>query len=165
VVLHYQVVSLAGMRIGQNELTYGLSARLAPLVPEDVLTLESESTSLEGPATDPGDPVIEIKSSVVPSSVFKGEGSRMFAALTFRYEAWLILPGEPKALLIEEVTVPPPDNLSIHRLTFDKEKPAPLGSSGNPLLDRLEDSRVYTKQAEIAAQAGAVKLAAGLIGP
>ncbi len=165
VVLNYQITSLAGIRVGQDELTRGLESTLATIVPKDVLELESESIRYGETALDPADPVIEIASAIAPMDVFQGEGSRTFAALAFEYEASLILPGEPRALLIPKVLVLPPSNLSISRFAFDGKKPKALGSTGNPMLDRIEDGMVYTKQAETAGAAGGVKLASLLLSP
>ncbi len=165
VVLSYQGASLAGTIVGQNELTQRLASGLAPFIPEDVLELEPEPHGLDARPFDPQDPVIEIDSAIELISVFEGKGARRFAALAFEYEAALLVPGEPRALFLSKVTVAPPDNLSISRFAFGKERPRDLGSSGNPMLDRLEDSMVYTKQATTAAEAGGAMLARGLLAP
>jgi hypothetical protein len=130
-----------------------------------VLEVESEPSRFDGPALDPGDPVIEITSSVTTLAVFQGQGQRAFAALSFEYETSLLVPGEPTTLLVPKLTVLPPDNLSIRRLSFDGEKPRALGSSGDAMLDRMDDGMVYTKQAETAATAAGAKLARALRAP
>ena len=96
------------------------------------------------------------------TDVFQGASSRAYAALTFEYETSLRPPGEPPALSAPKVTIAPPDNLSISRYSFGGDKAAPLGGSKDPSLDRLDDSSVYTKQAEQAGDAAGARLAAAL---
>ncbi len=162
VVLDYQIVSLAGVRIGQNELAWGLAKGFSAVIPTDLLETESELNRFDGSALDPRDPVIEITSAIEVPSVFQGQGSRAFAALAFEYETSLLLPGEPRMLLVPKVTVQPPDNLTISRFSFDNDKAAPVGGSMDPMIDRLDDSLVYTKQAEKAGEAGGARIAAAL---
>ena len=162
VVLDYQVVSLAGVRIGQTELTSGLVKGFSAVIPTDLLELESEPNQFDGVALDPRDPVLEITSAIEVTTVLQGKASRAFAGLTFEYETSLLLPGEPRAPLVPKVTVPPSDNLTIYRYTFDNDKAAPLGGSKDPMLDRLDDAMVYTKQAEKAGEAGGARIAAEL---
>jgi hypothetical protein len=162
VVLNYQVVSLAGIRVGQEGLVRGLVKGVSTLIPSDVLELEGEQNRFDGPALDPRDPVIEIISTVALTDVFQGTGSRAYAGLTFGFETSLRLPGEPPALLVPMVTIPPPDNLSISRYSLGGDKVAPLGGSKDPYLDRLDDASVYTKQAEQAGDAAGARLATAL---
>lgn len=151
VVLHYQVVSLAAVVVGQSELARGVGRALADAIPPDVLELEAEPDALGDKRPDATLPLLVVTSSVTTTSVFRGEGTSLFAALTFDYDAALELPGEARAPLVARVTVEPPNDLSVSRLQLGKEKPAPLGASGDPLLDRMDDSMVYTKQVTVAA--------------
>lgn len=162
VVLNYQVVSLAGIRVGQEGLVRGIVKGFSSIVPSDVLELEGEQHRFEGPDLDPRDPVIEITSAVEVTAVFQGTSSRAFAALTFEYETSLQIPGEPPASLLPKVTIQPPDNLSINRYSFAGDKAAPLGGSKDPYMDRLDDATVYTKQAENAGDNAGANLAAVL---
>ena len=127
-----------------------------------MLEPESESSRFEGPVLDPRDPVIEIISTVALAAVFQGRSSRAFAALEFEYETWLQLPGEPRILLVPKLTILPPDNLTISRFSFGDDQASPLGGSNDPMLNRLDDAMVYTKQAEKAGEAGGARLAAEL---
>ncbi len=165
VALNHQVVSLAAIRVGQDELARGLSSAFSAAIPVDVLEVESEPSGFEVPDLDPRDPVIEVHSSVATLAVFQGQGQRAFAALSFDYETSLLVPGEQATLLVPRFTVLPPDNLSISRFSFGGEKPRPLGGSGDAMLDRIDDGMVYTKQAETAASAGGARIAQALRAP
>lgn len=106
--------------------------------------------------------MIEITSTITVTAVFQGRSSRAFAALAFEYETWLQLPGEPGILLVPKLTILPPDNLSISRFSFGDDKASPLGGSNDPMINRMDDAMVYTKQAEKAGEAGGARLAAEL---
>jgi hypothetical protein len=161
VVLHYQSVSLAGHRAGESELAGALSSRFeAALGKHDVIEIQAAGdlwgASKEAAApSDPAPPEIEIVSRAQFGNALQGEGARVYASLSFTFEAWLSLPGEPRALLAERVTVPAPESLEVSRFRFEGEKAKPLGGSGDPIIDRLDDSLIYVKQATSAASAGA----------
>lgn len=159
VVLHYQGVSLAGHRAGESEFVGALSSRFeAALGMHDVIDIQAAgdlSGASKEAAAPPAPPEIEIVSRAQFGNALQGEGARVYASLSFTFEAWLSMPGEPRAILAERVTVPAPESLQVSRLTFNGEKAKPLGGSGDAIMDRLDDSLVYVKQATSAASAGA----------
>jgi hypothetical protein len=158
VVLNYRDPVLPGIRVGQNEFAYGLRWPFRTVIPMDLLDLESEPSQFDDVALDPRDPVIEIASAIEPMDVFQGGGERAYyAALAFEYETSLILPGEPKTLLIPKFVVPPPADLGEKR----------RGRSGHiwTIFDNMDDEAIYNKQAEIASEAGGAKLAKMLLAP
>ena len=95
----------------------------------------------------------------------QGKGSRIYASLSFTFETWLSLPGEPKERFAELVTIPAPESIEVQRFSFNGEARKPLGGSGDPLLDSLDDSLVYVKQATKAATEAATLIAEQLFGP
>jgi hypothetical protein len=166
VILGYQVVSLAGTVIGEEQLATGLDRRLELLIPREIAEIERGRRDFSDP--DPNEhslPVIAVRSSAVPVTTYQVDSARLYAGLAYTFEAQLRIEGQPPMPLTAPVTIQPPLEFSVGRMTFGREKLRPLGTSGDSLLDRMDDSLVYNQVAEQAATSAIDPLADQIFGP
>jgi hypothetical protein len=152
-------------RAGELALALGLSRTLSSVLPRDVLSLERVPSHPDAEAPDPQDPVLEITSTLQPTSFFRGESARVYAALTFSFETALLVPGEARISLLPAIAIAPPEELAVSRSTLRKEKLVPLGAAVFEGLDRIEDAQIYTQQARAAAETAATRIGEALLLP
>ena len=114
---------------------------------------------------DPLDPLLEITATLQPTSFFRGESARVYAALTFDFETALLVPGEAKIPLLPAISIAPPTELAVSRLTLKGEKLAPLGAPAYQGQELSEDAQIYMQQAEAAGETAATRIGKALLQP